>query len=260
MTTSSTRYLETPLLTSPGVPLRVAVYSRISQGIRAGVFALGSALPRETELATSLNVSRTVVREALMLLEEDGLIRTRRGVGRFVAENASLPGLELLRPLDLALTRSDADVHVRTTVLDRQETTDFASDHLSMRDGQQMWFREAIIEQDGTPIALIQEYLPADDDSVLGRALERIVDSGDTSDRTLFRELLDGGLTVTTGSCGFDVNLAGATRARQLGVSPTSPVLVLTQTAQSEGRTLYLAKCAVVPSIGHLVVKQSTGA
>jgi DNA-binding transcriptional MocR family regulator len=33
-----------------------------------------------------MKVSRTVVREALMLLEEGGLIRARRGVGRFVAD------------------------------------------------------------------------------------------------------------------------------------------------------------------------------
>lgn len=32
-----------------------------------------------------MKVGRTVVREALMLFEEDGLIQARRGVGRFVA-------------------------------------------------------------------------------------------------------------------------------------------------------------------------------
>jgi GntR family transcriptional regulator len=257
---SSAAFLETPLLTSPGIPLRVAVYSRISQGIRTAVFPIGSALPRETELAASLNVSRTVVREALMLLEEDGLIRTRRGVGRFVAENASLPGLEQLKPLDLALSSPDAVAQVRHLELSRQRPTDFVSDHLALSGDQEMWFREAIIEQDGTPVALIQEYLAADDQTEIGRAVTRSVTRSAESGSTVLRDLMDGGLIFTSGECQIGTNVAGVTRARHLSLSATSPVLVLTQTAQLDERTVYLAKCAVVPSVGHLVVRQSSGA
>ena len=49
--TAAADYLEVPLLTSPGQPLRVAVYDRISNGIRSGVLGMGELLPRETELA-----------------------------------------------------------------------------------------------------------------------------------------------------------------------------------------------------------------
>jgi GntR family transcriptional regulator len=59
---TKTSFLEKPLLTSPGQPLRIAVYSRVADGIRSNVFPLGTALPRETELGLSLGVSRTVCR------------------------------------------------------------------------------------------------------------------------------------------------------------------------------------------------------
>ncbi|ADX72215.1 transcriptional regulator [Pseudarthrobacter phenanthrenivorans Sphe3] len=72
------RFLSQPVAAQPGAPLRVAVYSRIAEAIRNGLLTPGSMIPTETELGTNMKVSRTVVREALMLLEEDGLIRARR--------------------------------------------------------------------------------------------------------------------------------------------------------------------------------------
>lgn len=256
MSTAATDYLGIPLLTTPGIPLRVAVYTRLSQGIRTGVFGLGESLPRETELAAALGVSRTVVREALMLLEEDGLIRTRRGVGRFVAKDSSFPGLEQLRPLDLALSTPEATVVLRELDLSRQEPTDFVRDHVELGEGQDIWFREAVIEMEGRPIALIQEYLPVDDRSTLGKTTTRAVEQSRGRGVSALRNLLDEGLTPTEGSCQIGASIAGTTRARHLGITPTSPVLLLTQKAQLDGRTIYLAKCAVVPSVGHLVIRQ----
>ena len=52
-------------------------YSRIAEAIRNNLLQPGSTLPTETELGTGMKVSRTVVSEALMLLEEEGLIRAK---------------------------------------------------------------------------------------------------------------------------------------------------------------------------------------
>ncbi|MDE8588335.1 winged helix-turn-helix domain-containing protein [Arthrobacter sp. NQ4] len=73
------RFLSRPVAAQPGSPLRVAVYSHIAEAIRNGLLKPGSMIPTETELGADMKVSRTVVREALMLLEEDGLVRARRG-------------------------------------------------------------------------------------------------------------------------------------------------------------------------------------
>lgn len=79
MTTTVSALRLDPLSVPTGQPLRVAVYTSLADAIRGGRVELGSLLPNEAELGVALRVSRTVVREALMLLEEDGLIRTRRG-------------------------------------------------------------------------------------------------------------------------------------------------------------------------------------
>ena len=61
------------------------VYDRLLAGIALGDYAPGSAL-KEQELAAQLGVSRTPVREALLRLRLEGLVRVVPRGGIFVAE------------------------------------------------------------------------------------------------------------------------------------------------------------------------------
>src|SRR6187431_3320754 len=65
----------------------------LRQAIEQGKFGPGSQLPTEAELCQMLGVSRTVVREALRVLEEDGLVARRHGVGTFVRDHPILKNL-----------------------------------------------------------------------------------------------------------------------------------------------------------------------
>ncbi len=65
----------------------------LRQAIIGGTFRPGSQLPTEAELCEMLGVSRTVVREALRVLEDDGLVARRHGVGTFVRNNPILKNL-----------------------------------------------------------------------------------------------------------------------------------------------------------------------
>jgi DNA-binding FadR family transcriptional regulator len=55
------------------------VVDQIRRAIRTGRFVAGQKLPPERELARQLGVSRTTVREALRVLQGEGLVETRRG-------------------------------------------------------------------------------------------------------------------------------------------------------------------------------------
>lgn len=55
------------------------IAERVVTAIAMGVFVPGQRLPTERELATSLNVSRTTVREAISRLAATGYVEVRRG-------------------------------------------------------------------------------------------------------------------------------------------------------------------------------------
>ena len=258
--TSVDDFLGTALTSSVGQPLRVAVYSRIAQGIRDQVFPLGSALPRETELGAALGVSRTVVREALMLLEEDGLIVTRRGVGRFVAEDIPRVGLEELRPFERAIGDQDGPVTVRPIEFVMQPTTEFTSSHLGIDAEANTWFRESLLERAGAPVAIVQEHLPA------GRYLSDVsptiaanLQDAAAAPSTLLAALIERcGPVFGGGVCQITTGVVGATRGKLLDLAPGDPVLILTQVASVDGLPAYLAKCVVSPRAGQLSVVQTS--
>ncbi|HEY3179266.1 MAG TPA: FadR/GntR family transcriptional regulator [Casimicrobiaceae bacterium] len=69
------------------------IADQIAQLIASGEFPAGSRLPAERELAVSLGVSRTSVREAIISLEMSRLVEVRVGTGIFVtSQNAGAHG------------------------------------------------------------------------------------------------------------------------------------------------------------------------
>lgn len=60
------------------------VASAIAEMIRDGQVADGDRLPSEADLAETYNVSRATIRNALSLLQADGLVETWNGSGSFV--------------------------------------------------------------------------------------------------------------------------------------------------------------------------------
>ena len=60
------------------------IADQLAQLIARGEFPPGSRLPAERDLAASLGVSRTSVREAIISLEMSGLVEVRVGTGIFV--------------------------------------------------------------------------------------------------------------------------------------------------------------------------------
>jgi GntR family transcriptional regulator len=70
-------------------PLSLRVYFELRERIAHGEYLPGSRLPSEVDLARAFAVSRVTVREALRLLQRDGLVKAQHGRGHFVLK----PGL-----------------------------------------------------------------------------------------------------------------------------------------------------------------------
>jgi GntR family transcriptional regulator len=70
--------------------LRHSIADGLRERVGAGEFGPGDRLPGEPELARSLGVSRSSLRAAIALLEEDGLLRRLHGSGTYVTDRPLL--------------------------------------------------------------------------------------------------------------------------------------------------------------------------
>ncbi|MDQ0863804.1 GntR family transcriptional regulator [Arthrobacter globiformis] len=251
------RFLSQPVEAHPGSPLRVAVYSRIAEAIRNNLLQPGSMLPTETELGADMKVSRTVVREALMLLEEDGLIRARRGVGRFVSDTLPRIGIERIRPFEEVLGGPGHQVEIKRIQVEKQPASEFVAPGVGVDPGSDVWLWESVLIRDGEPIAHLQENISAQPVSFAGGAAAPL-DVKDDGGTTLLSALNKAaGRGLGPGECQISLSQVGPSRAKLLDLRPSDPVLVLTQYVRHANRPLYLAKCLIADRAGHLSVMQS---
>jgi DNA-binding FadR family transcriptional regulator len=96
--------------------LSVVVINVLVDGIVSGRYPAGSLLPPEPVLCRSFDVSRSVVREALKMLEEKGLARARQGHGTTITPPEDW---NLLDPIVLEATiRADEAMQVLDELVD----------------------------------------------------------------------------------------------------------------------------------------------
>ncbi|MBM7557895.1 GntR family transcriptional regulator [Halanaerobacter jeridensis] len=71
-------------------PLYILVKEKIDEQIADGTYQPGEQLPSEAKLSEELGVSRATLREALRILEKEGKVNRRQGVGTFITEKVAL--------------------------------------------------------------------------------------------------------------------------------------------------------------------------
>ena len=256
MNQDAARFLSQPVAAQPGSPLRVAVYSRVAEAIRSGLLTPGSMIPTETELGADMKVSRTVVREALMLLEEDGLIRARRGVGRFVSDTLPRIGIERIRPFEEVLAGPGQTLEVKRTQAIRQAASEFVAPGIGVEPGTECWLWESVLIRDGEAIAQLQENVTAQPVR-FGKGAAAPLGIKDDGASTLLATLNNQlGRLAGPGECQISLSQVGPSRAKLLDLRPTDPVLVLTQYVRHGNQPFYLAKCLITARAGHLSVMQ----
>ena len=71
--------------------LRLSLAQELRSRIRAGEWRPGERIPSEPELARQGTVSRSSMRAAITMLEEEGYVRRRHGSGTYVTHRPALP-------------------------------------------------------------------------------------------------------------------------------------------------------------------------
>jgi GntR family transcriptional regulator, transcriptional repressor for pyruvate dehydrogenase complex len=87
---------------APKPRLADVLYGQLLEQIMAGVLAPGDKLPTENAICEAFQVSRPVVREALMRLQADGLVESRRGSGTYLLHAPSPDISRFAEPAEFA--------------------------------------------------------------------------------------------------------------------------------------------------------------
>lgn len=134
-------------------PLYVNVYDELLLQITQGEYPIGSRLPSEPDLAKELGVSRATLRQALALLQDDGLIRNIHGKGNFVIDNfyKQQPGILLDK-----LTNPMHKCHISTfDQIDLQYYMDTGSE-----------YTKQVLNRDSTQVAAVERFYHQGNDLV----------------------------------------------------------------------------------------------
>jgi DNA-binding transcriptional MocR family regulator len=82
---------EPPAELSARGPRYLRVYVTLRERLRAGIYAPGERLPNQLQLAQEFGVSFMTLRRAVELLERDGYLVSRHGIGTFAAAQPDHP-------------------------------------------------------------------------------------------------------------------------------------------------------------------------
>jgi GntR family transcriptional regulator len=145
--------------------LAAHVRDEIQALIEAGSLGSGAQLPPEAELSERYGVARTTVREALKLLEQDGLVDVVHGRGRYVSSIGALGvGRPVTRFESATAMLASAGIHVRNLVLrvERGAATAEEAEALALDAGAPVVRLERIRMSGDRPLIYSQNTLPAE--------------------------------------------------------------------------------------------------
>jgi GntR family transcriptional regulator len=206
---------------SSAIPFYHQLKGVLRSQIDSGELKSGDALPGELRLCEQYDVSRTVVRQALVELEFEGLVDRQKGRGTFVTAPKTAQSLvQTLSGLyeDLAAR----GLHLRSVVrrLERVRAEPVVAAAMQIQEGARVVLleRQRLIEDE--PWVLALTYLPSETLPTLRRA--------DLENGSLYSVMDDMGIRPTRGRRTVEAREAGETVAEVLGLRRTSPVLLLT--------------------------------
>ncbi|MCX5194941.1 GntR family transcriptional regulator [Streptomyces sp. NBC_00249] len=227
-------------MTSQG-SARQPKYQRIADALRtaiqSGEYGPGDRLPGENDLMATYDVARMTARQALGVLQNEGLVEARKGAGVFVRAFRPLRrrGLQRLAQEQWGSGRSiwSADTEDRELVVDQievreEEANNRVAGALGVAPGTPVWVRGRRFVLDGKPVLFATSHLPSDvvadsaitqHDSGPGGTYARLAELGHKP--VHFREEIRS-------------RMPSAVEAERLSLSMGTPVIQIVRTAFAE--------------------------
>jgi len=213
-------------------PLSRVIGNRLRSLLQQGILEPGSQLPPEPEMANALGVSRMTLRAALNLLEREGTIIRRQGVGTFLTAQLLLPNR---LDLNLGVTENIESMGMEPGICDVAVEVISADEqwagHLDVPVGTQLVDVHRTLTANSKPVVATHDLFPL-------RFLEQAKDGLTVEE---FSDLLQQelslygiferrfGLVVDNGIARVRPQAADACLAQQLGVAQSSALMYIEQ-------------------------------
>ncbi|RPF40350.1 GntR family transcriptional regulator [Streptomyces sp. Ag109_G2-6] len=217
-------------------------YQRIADAlkaaIRSGEYGPGDRLPGENDLMATYDVARMTARQALGVLQNEGLVEARKGAGVFVRAFKPLRrrGIERLAQEQWGSGRSiwSADTDDRELLVDQidvheQQADDRVAEALGITSGDQVWARSRRFVLDGKPVLIATSYLPST--LVADSAITRT----DPGPGGIYARLTDLGYAPVHFREEIRCRMPSADEADRLSLTLGTPVIQIVRTAFAEG-------------------------
>lgn len=146
-------------------PAYVSIAGEYARRIRSGAFTPGTQLPSYAEIAERHGVSDIVVRKAIELLQNQGLVRTVRRRGIFVTDRPNLvrisPERQMQDPETTFGNESDLSIEVNRDNEQVPANEDLA-EIFGLSAGDTIKHTVTRASEDGRPISISDTYQPVD--------------------------------------------------------------------------------------------------
>ncbi|KGI86360.1 transcriptional regulator [Exiguobacterium mexicanum] len=141
-------------------PLYQQVAHKMRTFIESGTWAPGEAIPTEAQLVEEFSVSRVTVRQAVKLLQEEGLLWKRQGSGTYVQSEKIEHNMYELKSFTEDMKREGKEVTNKVLTFTLQPPSEKVREALELEDGELVFYVRRQRFADGEPLIVEDTYLP----------------------------------------------------------------------------------------------------
>ena len=205
------------MMTSAGQQQYLRVIEALKENIESGGYKENDCLPSDFELAGKFEVSRTTIRKALTILEDERVLTRRHGVGLFINPKPIFTsGIEHLESVSSMIENEGMEPgKIVIDVSDKDPTDECVSQFDSAEDDKLVTIKR-VRTADGEPVVycvdnLQSKYLPNETEDLLSVSIfEAIEQSGNVRIAQAIAQIEPVGYDEEASSilrCGVDVPL-----------------------------------------------------
>jgi len=212
------------------IPLYIKIANSIKQDIENNIYEIGDLLPTEEDLEKKFNVSRTTIRNAIGLLENEGLLIRKQGKGTIVHAMRTAQKLNYISSLTETFEQKGILVKSVNISVELIESPNKVMRAFDLTKPEEVYLvrRTRIIEKE--PVAFVNNYL-------LAKYVPGLEEKADTLSYGGLYKLLENeyGIRLQHAVENISVYLSGPLESEILHIPEKTPLFHSVRTTYLEG-------------------------